>query len=113
MTREQYIKDMIRQNGYTIKEFAKQIDMPYSTLLSIINQSIGGTSIDNCLRICKGLNITLNDLQGVSADSQGDEISSLRDVLGSLAAQQLQCDLLVRTMPQDARCLAGLGLLPR
>ena len=77
MTREQYIKDMIRQNGYTIKEFALHIGMPYSTLLSIINQSIGGTSIDNCLRIRRGLNITLNDLQGVSLETANDDVLPL------------------------------------
>ncbi len=77
MTREQYIKDLIRQNGYTIKEFAGHIGMPYSTLLSIINQSIGGTSIDNCLRICDGLHITLNDLQGVVSKVENDDVLPL------------------------------------
>jgi repressor LexA len=77
MTREQYIKDLIKQNGYTIKEFAQSIDMPYSTLLSIVNQSIGGTAIDNVLRICKGLNITLNDLQHVVLAFEEDETGPL------------------------------------
>ncbi len=77
MTREQYIKDLIRQNGLTIKEFAQQINMPYSTLLSVINQSIGGTSIDNCLRIYNGLHITLNDLQDVVSVVQKEEVLPL------------------------------------
>ncbi len=77
MTREQYIKDLIRQNGYTIKEFAGVIGMPYSTLLSVINQSIGGTSIDNCLRICSGLHITLNDLQGVVDKVDSEDVLPL------------------------------------
>ena len=77
MTREQYIKDLIRQSGYTIKEFAQQIGMPYSTLLSVINQSIGGTSIDNCLRICNGLHITLNDLQEVVSSASSEDVLPL------------------------------------
>lgn len=77
MTREQYIKDLIRQSGCTIKEFAYRIDMPYSTLLSIINQSIGGTAIDNVLRICNGLQITLNDLQSVVSEIPEDDVAPL------------------------------------
>ncbi len=76
MTREQYIKDLIKQR-YTIKKFAQKIDMPYSTLLSIINQSIGGTAIDNVMRICEGLDITLNDLQAVETVVPGEEILPL------------------------------------
>ncbi len=95
MTREQYIKDLIRQNGYTIKEFAIGIGMPYSTLLSIINQSIGGTSIDNCLRICNGLHITLNDLQGVVDKIDAEDVLPLttkeKDIIrGYRANAQLQ-----------------------
>lgn len=77
MTREQYIKEMIRQQGMNIKEFAQKIGMPYSTLLSVLNQSMGGTSIDNCVRICTGLNITLNDLQEVTRVSPQEEVLAL------------------------------------
>ena len=36
MTREEYIKRLIYENGMTIKSFAQSIDMPYSTLLSML-----------------------------------------------------------------------------
>ena len=44
--------------------------MPYSTLLSMLNGSIGSASINNVLKICHGLDISINDLENLSANSQ-------------------------------------------
>lgn len=63
MSREQYIKRLIKEKGCTIKDFAREIGMPYSTLLSMLNGSIGGAAIDNAMKICRGLDITISDLQ--------------------------------------------------
>lgn len=63
MNREEKIKNLITQKGYSIKSFANHIEMPYSTLLSMLNGSIGGASIDNVLKICKGLEISICELQ--------------------------------------------------
>lgn len=63
MTREEFLKQKIAEHG-TMKEFAQKINMPYTTLFSIL-KNVGGASIDNILKICAGLNIkadTLNNL---------------------------------------------------
>ena len=66
VTREIYLKNLIKNNGFTIKEFAQKIDMPYSTLLTMLNEEkIGNASVDNVIKICKGLDITIQDLQSV------------------------------------------------
>lgn len=66
MTRELYLKKLIKENGFTIKDFARTIDMPYSTLLTMLNEEkIGSAAVDNVIKICKGLNITIQDLQSV------------------------------------------------
>lgn len=66
MTREIYLKNLIKNNGFTIKEFAQSIDMPYSTLLTMLNEGkIGNAAVDNVIKICKGLDITIQDLQSV------------------------------------------------
>lgn len=62
MTREQFLKNKIIDSGFRLKEFAQKIDMPYSTLLSIINNSVGGASLDNINKICNGLNINIESL---------------------------------------------------
>lgn len=64
MTREAFLKNLIIKNGFTVKEFAKSIDMPYSTLLTMLNdEKIGNAAVDNVIKICRGLNITIQDLQ--------------------------------------------------
>ena len=45
MTREDFIKSLIKSHGYTLKAFAQQISMPYTTLLSILNGSLGGAAL--------------------------------------------------------------------
>lgn len=68
MNREEFIKSKIFEKGYTVKSFAAKIEMPYTTLLSMLNGSIGGAAIDNVIKICNGLGITINDLQAVFSD---------------------------------------------
>ena len=66
MTREQYLKNLIKSNGLTIKESSQNIDMPYSTLLTMLNEEkIGNAAVDSVIKICRGLNITIQDLQSV------------------------------------------------
>ena len=44
--------------------------MPYSTLLSIL-KNVGGASIDNVIKICKGLNITTDDIEKAVSTNKG------------------------------------------
>lgn len=62
MNREDFLKGIIKQQGYNLKDFASFIDMPYTTLLSIVNKSVGGASLDNIIKICNGLNVCVDDL---------------------------------------------------
>lgn len=60
MTREEYLKMLIKKHG-SQREFAQYIGMLPSTLFSIL-RNVGGASIDNIAKICKGLGITADDL---------------------------------------------------
>lgn len=68
MTREDYLKEKIKELG-TQREFAAKIGMPPSTLFSIL-RNVGGASIDNIIKICKGLNIKPDELAEI-----GEEIT--------------------------------------
>ena len=61
MTREEYLKQLIIEDSITLKDFAKKIDMPYTTLYSIL-KNVGGASIDKVIQICKGLGISADDI---------------------------------------------------
>lgn len=68
MTRESYLREKILEHG-TVKEFAEKIDMPYTTLLSIL-KNVGGASINNVIKICSGLGISADMLAEI-----GDEMT--------------------------------------
>jgi len=73
LTRETYIKALIKAKGMTVKDYAKYIDIPYSTLLTMLNEGkIGNAAIDTVIRICQGLNITVKDLQDVHNENVHD-----------------------------------------
>jgi transcriptional regulator with XRE-family HTH domain len=64
MSNEEQIKKLIIGKGYTLKEFAEYIGLPYNTILSILNNgSIRNTSIENAIRICEGLGLDIKQLQ--------------------------------------------------
>lgn len=64
MTMENYIKELINQKGYTLKDFSKMIEIPLTTLHSALKDGkFGGTALRNVIKICKGLNIQIKDLE--------------------------------------------------
>ena len=84
MTREEFLRQKIKQSGTSEKKFAENIGMAYSTLRSIL-ASVGGASVDNIIKICGGLEMEVKELQGIEkekpltgSDGEGlsqDEIS--------------------------------------
>ena len=57
MTREQRLRNLILDNYPSLRQFAKETDIPYSTLMTLLSRGIGGASFDVILQICKALNI--------------------------------------------------------
>lgn len=84
MTREDYLKMLIKKHG-SQREFAQYIGMPHSTLFSIL-RNVGGASIDNIAKICKGLGITANDLAMIGEQNNDEyyiapEVAELTEYL--------------------------------
>lgn len=63
MNREEYLKKTILSKFESLKDFSATIDMPYTTLLNILKNGIGGAAIDNAQKICKGIDITIDSLE--------------------------------------------------
>lgn len=78
MTREEFIKKMIKEKGMTLKDYARMINMPYSTLLSMLAGNLGGASLDNVIRICNGLDTSIGTMQ--SAQMNAGVENSLADL---------------------------------
>ena len=69
MTREEFLKMLIKQKGYTIKSFAAKIGIPYTSLLSMLNGSIGGAAVESVIKICEELDISVESLKNEEIDS--------------------------------------------
>lgn len=69
MTREDYLKKLIKERGFTLKDFAAKVNIPYTTLLSMLNGYIGGAAVDNVIKICRELGIPVEHLQNPNLDS--------------------------------------------
>ncbi len=63
MSREQKLRNLILDRYQSLRSFSKAIDIPYSTLMTILSRDIGGASFDIILKICKEFNISPYDLE--------------------------------------------------
>ena len=77
MTREEFIKKKIKEKGMTLKDYARMIGMPYSTLLSMLAGNLGGASLDNVVRICNGLDTSIGTMQSAYTN---DSVSGVTDL---------------------------------
>ena len=62
MTIEDKLKNLIRQQYSSIREFTTTINIPYSTLNSIFSRGINNATISNILKICDALHISADAL---------------------------------------------------
>lgn len=68
--RADIIKNLIFETGLNQKAFAQKIGIPYTTLRSMLQRGIGNASVDNVIKVCKGLDITTDQLENMSKDEQ-------------------------------------------
>ena len=57
MGRELMLRNMILDRYVSLRQFAKEIDVPYSTLMTLLARDIGGASFDIVIKICKKLEL--------------------------------------------------------
>lgn len=57
MTREQKLRDLILDRYKSLRQFALEADIPYSTLMTILSRDLGGASFDVVVKICKKLDL--------------------------------------------------------
>lgn len=63
MEKAKIIERLIEEAGYSKKAFAEKVGLPPTTLRSMLSRGIGNASIDNVIKVCKGLGITTDELE--------------------------------------------------
>lgn len=66
MEKAKLIKKLIDEQGLNLKAFSEQAGVPYTTLRSILERGLDNTSVGNAIKICKALNITVEELEILS-----------------------------------------------
>lgn len=57
MNRGLKLRNLILDRYTSLRRFAIESDIPYSTLMTILSRDIGGASFDVVIRICRKLGI--------------------------------------------------------
>ena len=57
MNREFILRNLILDNYPSLRQFALEADIPYSSLMTILSRGIGGASFDMVMQICHKLQI--------------------------------------------------------
>lgn len=57
MNREQRLRQLILDRYKSLRQFAIEADVPYSTLMTLLTRGVSGASFDTVLRICKALDV--------------------------------------------------------
>ena len=57
MNRELKLRNLILDRYSSLRQFANDADIPYSTLMTLLSRGVGGASFDIVIRICKMLEI--------------------------------------------------------
>lgn len=57
MSRELRLRNMILDRYVSLRKFANDADIPYSTLMTLLSRDIGGASFDVVMKICRKLEI--------------------------------------------------------
>lgn len=65
------IARLIEEKGYSRRSFAEANGIPATTLQSMLTRGVGRASVDNVIKVCKGLRITTDQLEKM-AESEED-----------------------------------------
>ena len=57
MIREQKLRNLILDKYVSLRKFAFEADIPYSSLTTILDRGIAGASFDTVIKICRTLGI--------------------------------------------------------
>jgi len=68
MEKAEIVERLIKKAGYSRRQFAEMIGIPPTTLNSMLNRGLGKASIDNVLKVCKGLGITVEELEKMAQE---------------------------------------------
>ncbi|MDH5161477.1 helix-turn-helix domain-containing protein [Heyndrickxia oleronia] len=78
--RTEIIEQLIKETGLSKKAFAEKIGIPPTTLRSMLQRGVGNASVDNVIKVCRGLGITTEDLEELAKGEKNKNDKSLPEL---------------------------------
>ena len=99
MTTEEKLRHLILSRYKSIREFTIEADIPYTTMDSILRRGVGNSSVDNIIKVCKTLRISVDalargEIQHYIETPHSDTVD-IRDVIADAKAKLSTSDHLV------------------
>lgn len=70
MKRTEILKKLINETGLSMRAFSEKTNIPNTTLHSMLNRGIGNASVDNVIKVCKSLEITVEQLEEMAENNR-------------------------------------------
>lgn len=88
MERGELLQSIIEEKGYNLMSLSKASGVPYTTIRSMIERNLNNASIDNTMKICKTLGISVDSLVSSSkkVSEQTDSTSQYTYIPTSISA---------------------------
>ncbi|MBS4538182.1 helix-turn-helix transcriptional regulator [Clostridium sp. D2Q-11] len=74
MDKTEIIEKLIEEKNLNVRSAAIKADIPYTTLRSMLKRGIDNSSVGNVIKLCKALDITIDELERMSTQ---DDISTI------------------------------------
>lgn len=81
MTVEQQVKELIKKRYGTVKEFSEKINIPYTTMCSILRRGFANSGINNVMKVCNELNISPDALGAGKIERKNSNVISADDII--------------------------------
>ena len=92
MTTEEKVKNIIIERYGTVKDFSKKIGVKYTTVINILRRGFGNAGINNVLKICKELNISVYALAEDKIEKPKDTYITDKEILLTLEKKDIVVD---------------------
>lgn len=76
MEREKILKDLINKTGLSMRAFSEKAGIPNTTLYSMLERGIGKAAVDNVIKVCIALDITVEQLQEMAENNVPEKKSN-------------------------------------
>ncbi|GIO07979.1 hypothetical protein J31TS6_40070 [Brevibacillus reuszeri] len=76
--RAEILAELIDKKG-SRRAFAEEIGLPPTTLQSILTRGVGRASIDNIIKVCRALGISVEELDAIAAGREVQTIAAHHD----------------------------------